>query len=100
MMFLVYCHVIVITFFSVVILLFCSQESHIPEDALLGENLERSLKFGFERFGETLIFFCSQGLCAAVGGERKLEIIIIIIINWFEGKRLLLLLFKNSTRRQ
>ena len=66
--------------FSVVILLFCSQESHIPEDALLGENLERSLKFGFERFGETLIFFCSQGLCAAVGGERKLEIIIIITI--------------------
>ena len=57
MMFLVYCHVIVITFFSVVILLFCSQESHIPEDALLGKNLERSLKFGFERFGETLIFF-------------------------------------------
>ena len=62
MMFLVYCHVIVITLFSVVILLFCSQESHIPEDALLGENLERSLKFGFERFGETLIFFVAKDI--------------------------------------
>ena len=43
--------------FSVVILLFCSQESHIPEDALLGENLERSLKFGFERFWRDFNFF-------------------------------------------
>ena len=43
--------------FSVVILLFCSQESHIPEDALLGENLERSLKFDFERFWRDFNFF-------------------------------------------
>ena len=48
--------------FSVVILLFCSQESHIPEDALLGENLERNLKFGFERFWRdfNLIFFVAK----------------------------------------